>query len=195
VPADRESESGKNYLAVMTAHCAALADGLAAVHARGLVHRDISPSNVMLRSGGEVPVLVDFGLAKGLEGTDLTATGELFGKPRYVAPEHARAMKLSSSPSADVYSLGVLAYEMLTLHPPHEGATTLDLVRHAVSRPPRSPRRLNPAIPRSLSNLLLWALEKDPAERVPSAAAFASELRRCLGAQGATRARAGRRAP
>ena len=185
-PAVDVGNNSPSYLEAMISIGARLADGLAAVHAKRIVHRDLSPSNVMLRYADGEPVLVDFGLAKRIDAGELTATGELLGKPHYVAPEYARALKVGSSARADVYSLGVVIYQMLTLAPPFEASATLDVLRLVVSKSVRPPRRLNPAIPRRVSDLVCWSLEKDPAARLPSASVFAAELRKSL--------RAGRRA-
>ncbi|MCA8925239.1 MAG: serine/threonine protein kinase [Planctomycetes bacterium] len=152
-----------------------LARGLAHVHARGLLHRDLKPSNVLFDEHGR-PLLADFGLARALDGSSLTQTGAVLGTPAYMAPEQARAGEPVDE-RADVYGLGAVLYHALTGAPPFRGGSPIGVLHAVLSQPPTSPRRLNPEVPADLERACLKALAKDPAERFPSARAFAAALR------------------
>jgi WD40 repeat protein len=154
------------------------AQALHAAHAVGLVHRDVKPGNLMRGTGGE-PVLLDFGLARDRDSSalSLTQSGELFGTLPYMAPE-LLAGGADPDPRADVYALGVTLYETVTLRRPFDAATPEALRRQIESGDALAPGSLNPWLPRSLELVLATALERDPARRYPTAAAFADELRR-----------------
>jgi WD40 repeat protein/aminoglycoside phosphotransferase (APT) family kinase protein len=160
-----------------------LAEAVAVGHARGVVHRDLKPRNVLFGSDG-VPKITDFGLAKLLD-EDLghTATGQSTGTPAYMAPEQLGTSRQPIGPAADVYALGATLYEVLTGRPPFQGRTifeTLDLVR---GQSPLPPGRLQPGIPRDLETICLKCLEKDPARRFIDAHDLADELGRFLAGQ------------
>jgi WD40 repeat protein len=149
-------------------------------HRLGIVHRDLKPANILLTAGGE-PKVGDFGLARSL-GSDvrLTLTGQIVGTPSYMAPEQVDPGAGDVGPAADIHSLGVILYELLTGHCPFRGPTalhTLDLVR---SREPLPPRRIQPAVPHDLETICLKCLHKDPARRYPGAEALADDLGRFL---------------
>jgi hypothetical protein len=154
-----------------------LLDALAHAHARGIVHRDLKPENVLL-AGGRVQ-LADFGIAKALtEGAGaarLTATGMAVGTPAYMAPEQA-AGDTQVDHRADLYALGVLAYEMLAGTPPFRGATAQHLVAAHLTRTPEPIADLRPAVPPAVAAAIMRCLAKRPADRWQSAA----ELRRRL---------------
>jgi eukaryotic-like serine/threonine-protein kinase len=156
----------------------ALARGLAVAHRCGIVHRDVSPSNVMIRASDASPVLLDFGLARREGSAEITGTGDLFGKPQYVAPEWARRLQIGSSTSADVYSLSVVLYELATLRRPFDGRSTREILERIVKRTPASMRRLNRAISHELESVASFGLEKDPRRRLPSAQDLADDLDR-----------------
>ena len=142
-------------------------------HNRGVVHRDVKPQNVLIaREDGRV-VLSDFGIAKLTEGTtlDLTRDGATVGTPTYMSPEQASGKPVDGR--SDVYSLGVLLYEMVTGKPPFTGSSMEILSQH-VSRAPASPRDLNPNLTRRQETIVLKALEKDAAERFQRAGDLAS---------------------
>lgn len=154
-----------------------VARALAHAHEEGVIHRDVKPSNILLRPDG-LPMLFDFGLASMETGDALTLTGEFLGTPHYVSPEQAAGQHVTAS--TDIFSLGTTLYEMLTLERPFIGATTQDILRAVQQREPRMPSQLNGDVPRDLETICLTALAKEPQRRYPSAAAFADDLDRFL---------------
>lgn len=158
-----------------------VAQALAAAHAAGVVHRDIKPSNCFLVAGPdgtERVKVVDFGIAKLVaeEGTTterLTATGEVFGTLGYMAPEMAQGA--GDDPRSDVYSLGVMTFELLTGRLPFEGPA-LAVVSQHLTKPPPSPRSLDVSIPPAVERLVLRALAKHPDERFASMRHFIAAL-------------------
>jgi serine/threonine protein kinase len=154
--------------------------GLAAAHARGQVHRDIKPSNILLDKCSGRAKITDFGLARTLEvrTEKLTQSGGIVGTPPYMSPEQIVAPQRIDHKS-DVYSLGVVLYEMLTGEPPFRGLTHL-VLGQVVHEEPRSLRRLNDTIPRDLETICLHCLQKEAGKRYASASALAEDLRRFL---------------
>ncbi len=151
------------------------AGALAHAHERGIIHRDIKPSNLLLDAAGIVWI-TDFGLAT--SGDDgLTATGDILGTLRYMAPERFRG---EGDLRADVYALGVTLYELLTLRPAFDSPDRLRLVQQVRDQEPPRPRTLDPRIPRDLETILLKSIEKDPRRRYASADAMGDDLRRFL---------------
>lgn len=159
-----------------------IAEGLANAHARGLVHRDVKPGNVMVTPHGHVKLL-DFGIA----GTDVESPSKdetrtlsphltvHTGTPQYMAPEQATGQPVTTR--ADLFSLGVLLYECLTGQLPFSGTTTFDYVRHVMQSAPRRLDRVAPDTPADLADLIDGLLEKQPADRPPSAEAVVVALR------------------
>lgn len=157
---------------------------VAAAHEAGIIHRDLKPANIFVTQNADVPAVVkvlDFGIAKlaaeTLEDEDpmtLTQLGVMIGTPRYMSPEQCSGLDLT--PAADVYSLGVILYEMLTGMVPFSGPTPLAIAMKHASDAPRPPREIVAAIPEDLERLILHALEKLPADRPANAAAFRAEL-------------------
>jgi serine/threonine protein kinase len=151
-----------------------VAAGLEYAHRRGLVHRDIKPQNILLSPDGQVHI-ADFGIAKSHLSTAVTRTGIAFGTADYISPEQAQG--LDATPQSDIYSLGIVLYEMLTGQLPFTGTSPMAVALQHIQQPPRPPRQLNAAIPPALEALVLRAIAKDSHQRPASASAFAQELR------------------
>jgi serine/threonine protein kinase/tetratricopeptide (TPR) repeat protein len=150
-----------------------IAEGLAEAHAQGIVHRDLKPQNIMVDEGGNVRIM-DFGIARSLEGKGLTGAGIMIGTPEYMSPEQVEGKPVDAR--ADIYSLGIILYEMVTGRVPFEGDTPFVIgVKHK-SEAPRDPRELNPQIPPGLADLILRCLEKDREKRFRNAAEVIAEL-------------------
>ena len=158
---------------------------VAAAHEAGIIHRDLKPSNILVTQSTDVPAVVkvlDFGVAKLAahtldddEGTiTLRQVGSLIGTPRYMAPEQYNGHDLT--PAADVYSLGVILYEMLTGMAPFTGSTPTEIAAKQVSDPPQPPRNIVAAIPEDVERVVLHALEKTPEDRPANAEVFHHEL-------------------
>ncbi len=157
-----------------------LARAVHAAHESGIVHRDLKPANVLLTSDGE-PKITDFGLAKQLDiDTGQTRTGVVMGTPNYMAPEQALGDTKKVGPAADIYSLGVILYELLTGSTPFKGATPVDTLIQVVADEPVPPSRLQPKIPADLETICLKCLRKEGEKRYPTAAALADDIRRFL---------------
>jgi eukaryotic-like serine/threonine-protein kinase len=148
-----------------------LCDALASAHAQGVVHCDVKPANVLLSAGGKVKV-GDFGVARLAEGTSQALSATVAGTPRYMSPEQARGRP--TTPATDVYSAGVVLYEMLAGHPPFAHGSPVELgLRHVQEQPPP----LDDGIPLALREVVARALAKDPADRYRDGAAMAAALR------------------
>lgn len=157
---------------------------VAAAHEAGIIHRDLKPANIFIVHNSEVPAVVkvlDFGIAKlateSLEEDEahtLTQVGAMIGTPRYMSPEQCDGAELS--PAADVYSLGVILYEMLTGMVPFSGSTPLAIAMKHTAEAPRPPREFVISIPAELEAVVLHALEKAPENRPADAAEFRREL-------------------
>lgn len=151
------------------------ARGLEAAHRCRLVHRDIKSANLLLAGDGTLKI-ADFGLVRSLDAQTLTAAGTVLGTPQYIAPEQGRG--LEADHRSDLYSLGVVLYELLTMRPPFSGDSPESLIFQHNYAEPVLPARLNPDVPQDLQAVCLTCLQKDPARRFADAAAMVRDLDR-----------------
>jgi eukaryotic-like serine/threonine-protein kinase len=157
-----------------TAQLAAqLARGLDALHERGIVHRDVKPSNVLLAADGTA-ALTDFGLARMPDSTRLTLDGQVLGTPHYLAPELIEG--LEATPASDLYALGCVLYECAVGEPPFAGHRVTELGFAHLAEPPPDPRERRPELSADFALALLTALEKDPSMRPTTPTALARML-------------------
>ncbi len=159
---------------------AQVADALDYAHRQGVLHRDVKPANIMVetRQGRPHVTLMDFGLVKMIEGNQsLTSMGTTLGSPKYMAPEQAdSARKDEVGPAADLYALGVVAYEMLTGRVPFDADSLLTVLHDHANTAPPDPQKIRADLPAEVAKVLLKALSKAPSERYPTAMAFVEAL-------------------
>ena len=161
------------YVSEMIYYGVQMLDALAATHEKGIVHRDIKPDNIMINIQGEVKI-TDFGIVH-VEDATFTATGAMLGTPRYMSPEQVTGTKIDGR--ADIYSVGILLYEMLTGSPPF---LTGDISYQQVNKAPVPPREITPLIPEGANDFIMKCLEKDPKDRYSSASEARVELAEIL---------------
>ena len=152
-----------------------ISDALQPAHEKGVIHRDIKPQNVLVTASGNVKV-ADFGIARAASATNFTRTGDVLGTAGYMSPEQAKGELVE--PQSDLYSLGVVLYEMLTGNLPYEAEDALAQAMKHIHEPPPSPREANLEVPEALDALTMKLLAKNPEDRYPSAAALANDLER-----------------
>jgi serine/threonine protein kinase/WD40 repeat protein len=158
-----------------------LARAIHAAHLLGVVHRDLSPANVLMADDG-TPKVTDFGLAKLIigGGSLRTQTGDLLGTPSYMSPEQAAGSHGSVGEATDVYALGAILYEMLTGRPPFKADRPMETLRQVLHEEPVAPSRFRPRLPADLETICLRCLHKEPRWRYATAEALADDLRRYL---------------
>ena len=156
----------------------AVAEALDYAHGQGVVHRDIKPSNLLLDGRGHVSI-ADFGLAQFQNEHNLTMSGDVLGTIRYMSPEQADGKKLLDH-RTDIYSLGLVLYELLVLRPAWNGTDRRQLLRQITESEPAAPRKVRPSIPVDLETITLKAIVKEPESRYLSGREFADDLRRFL---------------
>jgi serine/threonine protein kinase len=157
-------------------------DAVAAAHQAGIIHRDLKPSNILITQSADQPAVVkvlDFGIAKFFAINDDDANApvqhdSVIGTPRYMSPEQHNGDELT--PATDVYSLGVILYEMLTGMAPFSGSTPAEIAQKHANDEPHSPREIVAAIPEDVERIVLHALEKQPADRPANGGEFRREL-------------------
>lgn len=179
---DRIMEHGALAPGEAAGLAAQVAEALSVAHDRGIVHRDIKPQNVLMTPSGETKV-ADFGIARAASATVMTQTNLVLGTAGYMAPEQAAGEKVS--PATDLYSLGVVLYEMLTGALPYQADTPIAVAMKHVNEPPRHPREANPEVPAQLDAIVVRLLAKDPNERYSSASELARDLRSAAAGTGA----------
>jgi len=148
-------------------------EGLAEAHGLGVVHRDLKPQNIMIDKEGNSRIM-DFGIARSLKAKGITAEGMIIGTPEYMSPEQVEAKETDQR--SDIYSLGVILYEMVTGRVPFEGDTPLSVAVKQKTEAPQDPRKLNSQIPEDLSRVILRSMEKDKGKRYQNAGEVHSEL-------------------
>ena len=151
---------------------------LEAAHSEGVIHRDLKPQNIMVDGQQKVSVM-DFGLARSMEVSNLTQTGALVGTPDYMSPEQVKGEELDSR--SDLFSLGIIFYELLTGRVPYEAKTTVATLLKRTSERPVPPVNLDQTIPRSVSDVVVRCLEIDPQRRYQSAQEIRQDLQASRG--------------
>jgi serine/threonine protein kinase len=154
---------------------AQIADALGAAHERGVIHRDIKPQNVLVTASGDLKV-TDFGIARSASAVTSSASGAIFGTAGYISPE--QAMGEPVGPRSDLYSLGVILYEMLTGELPFTADNSIAVCMKHVTEPLRPPRLLNPGVPEGMDALVVKLLAKNPAGRYAGATELLDDLER-----------------
>lgn len=158
----------------------ALGEALDYAHQRGMIHRDIKPGNIMFTDDGQV-VLTDFGIARMINLSGLTASGAIIGTPSYISPE--QAMGRPGDERSDIYSLAIVFYQLITGDLPFDAETSMGIILKHISEPPPSPRALRPDLPEAVEQVLVRALAKDPTQRYQVVTEFTTDLQRAAAGQ------------
>ncbi len=175
---DRILKKGSMEAAEAVLLASQIADALGVAHASGIVHRDVKPQNVLLTADGEAKV-ADFGIARAASDAPLSNSGLMLGTAKYMSPEQAMGDPLG--PGSDLYSLGVVLYEMLTGEVPFDADSSVGVAMKHVTEPPRPPREKNPEVPEALDAVVMKLLQKKPEDRYPGAAELVADLSRVKG--------------
>ena len=176
-PPTFEPPRGSEYYKWVARAGVQAAEALAHAHRRGVIHRDVKPSNLLVDARGTVWV-ADFGLARRLADPSITQADSLLGTPRYMSPEQSEIGPIDGR--TDVYSLGATLYELLTLRPPHDGRSAAELIGQIRNNEPAAPRKHDPRLPRDLETIVIKALAKRPSDRYADAGELAADLNRFL---------------
>lgn len=154
-----------------------ICEGLKYAHDMGVIHRDIKPSNILVDEKG-VPRITDFGLAKSMDSVTLvTRSGTMLGTPYYMAPEQAKGQLGLVGVRSDIYSLGVVFYEMLVGQNPFTGENTVEIYQNILTLEPTPPSELNALIPKTLDPICLKCLKKDPFQRYKNITDLIADLK------------------
>jgi hypothetical protein len=178
--------AGNRYVRSCARLCADVCNALAAAHRMRVIHRDLKPNNILIHPAGR-PVLVDFGLARDEDQLNLTRSGEQIGTPAYMAPEQAKGHRQIDN-RVDVYGLGAVLYEMLTLRPPFEGNTSAEITHAILTQEAVPVRRRNPNVPVDLAAVVHRCIAKSPDARYPVIEAVELDLRNFLAGKPVTAA-------
>jgi TolB-like protein len=150
-----------------------IAEGLTGAHKLGIVHRDLKPGNIMIDKEGQAKIM-DFGIARSLAGGGTTVEGAIIGTPEYMSPEQVEGKEADQR--SDIYSLGIILFEMVTGRLPFEGETPFSIANKQKNEPPRDPRKFNPQIPAELDRVILRSLEKAKEKRYQTTGEFLADL-------------------
>jgi serine/threonine-protein kinase len=154
-----------------------ICDGVDAAHRQGVIHRDLKPQNVIIDARNQIKI-IDFGLAHSAHLKGMTATGLIMGTPEYMSPEQVAGSKVDER--TDIYSLGVILYELFTGCVPFTGDSAIAVGFMQMKDPPPSPRSINPHISPQIEAVILRALAKEPMQRYPTVAALRSALEKAV---------------
>ncbi|MFQ5435711.1 MAG: serine/threonine protein kinase, partial [Anaerolineae bacterium] len=174
-----DSQRGQRDMGEIARIFGALASAIDYAHSRGMVHHDLKPANIMFTEDGEV-VLMDFGIARIVgERSQHTATGSITGTPAYMSPEQCKGLR--GDTRSDIYSLGVILYEMACGRPPFQAENVYGYIKAHIGDRPPLPSQFNPELTPPVENVILKALQKNPEARYQTAGEMAAELRAALG--------------